>query len=816
MLKNYFKIAWRNIQNNKLFSFINIFGLSIGFTCCLLIGLYILHETSYDHHHKNADRLYEIATTFVKDGKNDPTPNTPAPMAAAMKQEFPEIEETTRILQLFAEDKTLLQYKPDDGETKSFYETKGFAADSTFFRLFSYQFIEGNPLTCLDAPNTVVISEEIAKKLFDNERALNKIIKISSNTNGDTSFAVTGVFRPLRKPTQINPRFFISMKGGSLQQFISEQTDMAGNNMFQTFLLLKPGANPKALEAKFPAFVDKYIGAALKSMGFYKKQFLIPVKDMHLYSGLNSNISTVGSVPSLYILGSIALFTLLLACINFMNLSTARSSKRSSEVGIRKVLGAEKHSLIKQFIGESVLLSFIALLFAFGIALLALPFFSYISGSELALDFSTQWPLTLGFMGIAILTGLLAGSYPAFYLSSFIPVKVLKGRFTNSLSAVALRKGLVIFQFIISVVLIIASVVINKQMQYMRTKDLGFQKDQQIVLPMRSSNAKNIYRALKNEIQKHPLVQNVGASIYYPGIMNPSDIALRREGTTANEGKLVRTNFVDESFLQTLGIQPIAGRLFSSQFPADTNGRVIINLATVKELGFASPNEAVGKKLYFDWRGQNFEYHVVGVVKDFHFQDLHVPIAPYAFYLNSQPFYSYLVVHAKAGSVSTLLNSIGKTWSSLNPNEPFEYSFLDEDFQKNYETEDRRAAMVGFFTTIAILISCLGLFGLAAFSAEQKIKEIGIRKVLGASVSSIVGLLSKDFIKLVVIALFIATPIGWYFMSKWLEDFAYRINIGWWMFAVAGLFAILIAFATISLHAIKAAVANPTKNLRTE
>jgi putative ABC transport system permease protein len=431
-------------------------------------------------------------------------------------------------------------------------------------------------------------------------------------------------------------------------------------------------------------------------------------------------------------------------------------------------------------------------------------------------DLSTQWPLILGFIGIAIITGVLAGSYPAFYLSSFIPVKVLKGRFTNSLSAVALRKGLVVFQFIISVVLIIASVIINRQMQYMRTKDLGFQKEQQIIIPMRSSTAKNIYTPLKNEIQKNPLVQNVGASAYYPGIMNPSDLSLRREGTTADEGKLVRTNFVDETFLQTLGIQPMAGRLFSSAFPADTNRRIVINMATVQQLGFRSPDEAIGKKLLFNWREYAFEYFVVGVVKDFHFQDLHVPIAPYAFFLNNQPSYSYMLVNAKAGNISTLLNSIGKTWRTLNPNEPFEYSFLDEDFQRNYVAEDRRAAMVAFFTTIAILISCLGLFGLAAFSAEQRTKEIGIRKVLGASVGSIVALLSKDFIKLVVIALFIAAPIGWYFMNKWLEDFAYRIDIGWWVFAVAGLFAIIIAFATISLHATKAALANPTNNLRTE
>jgi putative ABC transport system permease protein len=816
MLKNYLKIAWRNMSNNKLFSFLNIFGLATGFTCCIVITLYIVRETSYDTHHKNADRIYELATTFVKDGKDDPKPNTPAPMAAAMRQEFPEIEETTRILQLFAEDKTLLQYKPAIGETKSFYETRGYAADSTFFRLFSYRFIEGNPNTCLDAPGTVVINEEIATKLFGNETALDKIIKISSSTNGDTSFIVSGVFRPLKHPTQIDARFFISMKGGNVQQFIEGQTDMAGNNMFQTFLLLKRGANAKTLEAKFPAFVDKYIGKALESMGFYKKQFLIPVKEMHLHSGMDSNISAVGSTASLYILGAIALFTLLLACINFMNLSTARSSKRSAEVGIRKVLGAERNSLVKQFIGESILMSFIALLLALAITFLSLRLFSYISGTELLLDVFSQWTLILGFIGIAIITGVLAGSYPAFYLSSFIPVKVLKGSFISSLSAVALRKGLVIFQFVISVVLIIASVVIDKQMQYMRTKDLGFQKDQQIIIPMRSSTAKNIYTPLKNEVLKNPFVQNVGASAYYPGIMNPSDLSLRREGTPASEGKLVRTNVVDETFLQTLGIQPMAGRLFSSAFPADTNRRIIINMATVQQLGFRSPDEAIGKKLLFNWREYAFEYYVVGVVKDFHFQDLHIPIAPYAFFLNNQPNYSYLLVNAKAGNIGTLLNGIGKTWRTFNPNEPFEYSFLDEDFQRNYATEDRRAAMVSFFTTIAILISCLGLFGLAAFSAEQRTKEIGIRKVLGASVGTIVSLLSKDFIKLVVIALFIAAPIGWYIMNKWLGDFAYRIDIGWWMFAVAGAFAILIAFATISLHAMKAALSNPTKNLRTE
>ena len=816
MIKSYFISAWRNIKSNKLFSFINVFGLAIGFTCCLLITLYIYHENSYDSYHKNVNNLYELATVFVKDGKEDPKPNTPAPMAAAMKQEYPEIIETTRLLALFAEDKTLLQYRPQNGAPKTFYETKGYAADSTFFRLFTYKFIEGDPNTCLNAPNTVVLSEEIAKKLFGNESAINKTIHISSNSNGDTTFIVTGVFRPFSKPTQIDARFFLSMKGGRVERFAATQTDMAGNNMFNTFFLLKPGSDAKALESKFPAFVEKYIAKSLKEMGFYKKQFLVPVKDMHLYSGMDVNISPVGSVTSLYILGSIALFTLLLACINFMNLSTARSSKRSVEVGIRKVLGAERGALIKQFISESVLMSFIALVLALFITILSLKAFSFMSGAELSFNLSSHWQLLLGFFIVAVITGFIAGSYPAFYLSSFRPVKVLKGKISNSLSAVALRKGLVVFQFVISVVLIIASVVISRQMKYMKTKDLGFAKDQQLIIPLRSNNAKNIYTPLKEAVKKNPLVEQVGATLYYPGIMNPSDMALRKEGKTANDAKLVHTNVIDESLLQTLDIQPVAGRLFSEQFPADTNNRIIINAEAVKEIGFSSPEEAVGSKVFFDWRGESYNYTIVGVVKNFHFKDLRVPIAPYAFFLNKRPYYNYLIVHAKPGNISNLLNQVSKSWSSLNPNEPFEYSFLDDDFQKNYETENRQAAMVAFFTTIAILISCLGLFGLATFSAEQRTKEIGIRKVLGASVTSVVGLLSKDFLKLVLIAFMIAVPAGWYFMNTWLQDFAYRINIGWWVFAIAGLFAVVIAFVTISFQAIKAAVANPVKNLRTE
>jgi len=499
-----------------------------------------------------------------------------------------------------------------------------------------------------------------------------------------------------------------------------------------------------------------------------------------------------------------------------MNLSTARSSKRSAEVGIRKVLGAQRRSLVNQFLGESLLMSMIAFAIALCITKLLLPAFSGVSGRNLSLDFSKQWFIIAGFFVLSAIAGLIAGSYPAFYLSSFKPVKVLKGRFTNSLSAVALRKGLVVFQFIISVVLIIASVVISNQMRYLRSTDLGFAKDQQIVIPLRSTAAKNIYASLKNDIKADPRVQNVGATLYYPGIVNPSDMGLYKEGKTVKDAKDVHTNWIDESLLQTLGIKPVAGRLFSKDFPSDTSQRMILNEQAIKQIGFRSPQEAVGSKVYFDWRGQNYAWTIIGVVKDFHFQDLHVPISPYGFQLNNQPSYNYLIVHSKAADISLLLKSISASWHRLNPNEPFEYSFLDEDFQKNYEAEDRLTAIVGYFTIIAILISCLGLFGLATFSAEQRTKEIGVRKVLGASVAGIVTLLSKDFLKLVAISIVIASPVAWWVMNKWLLDFAYRTNISWAVFALTTILALLIALITISIQAIKAAIANPVKSLRTE
>ncbi|HNA00068.1 MAG TPA: ABC transporter permease [Ferruginibacter sp.] len=818
MIRTYFKIAWNNLRKNKVFSFINIFGLAAGLACCMLITLYIRNEVSYDKYHQHAADIYQLGTNFIREGKETKMSGTPAPVAQAMQFEYPEIEQTTRLLALFNEDKTLLQYNEKNAAPQSFYETKGYIADSSFFRVFTYDFLEGNPATALNEPRTVVLSEEIARKIFGNQPALNKLLHISSGTNGDYDFMVTGVFRPVSKPSHIDARFFLSFKGGEIEQLANRMaTNFANNNMFFTYLQLKPGTDVAALQAKFPAFIDKYAGKDLKAQGFYKKQFLTKLTDIHLYSGMNQNVTPPGSVTYLYILTSIALFTLLIACINFMNLSTARSSKRSAEVGIRKVLGAEKSALVRQFLGESVFMSLIAFVFAFALVWFLLPAFNKLAGKELSLSFSQNTISIIAFLALSVITGIVAGIYPAFYLSSFRPVKVLKGRFSNSLAAVSLRKGLVVFQFVISVALIISSVVIASQMRYLRSADLGFDKDQQVVIPLRSATAKQMYPSLKNELAKLPGVTNVGASLFNPGVFNPSDNLLYKEGQTMNDAKRTRMNWVDAGYLQTLNIKPVAGRLFSEAFPADTSFRMVLNETAIRDIGFPSAQDAVGKKVYFDYQGQQYGFEIVGVVKDFHFEDLHLPITPYGYQLNSNlDNFNYMLVHTRGADMRALLSSIGAGWHRLNPNEPFEYNFLDEEFQKNYQAEDRLAGIVGYFTMIAILICCLGLFGLAAFSAEQRVKEIGVRKVLGASVSGIVGLLSKDFLKLVFVAIVIASPLAWYIMNKWLQDFAYRVDISWWVFVVAGIGAVLIAFITIGFQAIRAATVNPVKSLRTE
>ena len=821
MLTNYLKIAWRNLAKHKAFSFINIVGLAAGLSCSMLISLYLYDELSYDTQHKDVAQLYQIGTVFVRPEGEQKTAATPYAVADALQQEYPEIAATTRLVGLFAEDKTLLRYDAPDNKRRVFYETDGYLADPTFFSFFTYNFLEGRGKSALAAPNAIVLSEEIARKLFGNQPALNKVVHVESNTNGNNDYTVTGVFRPGSVPSHINARFYLSFAGGALSQYVKSQTGMAGNNMFFTYLKLKPGTDARKLEAKFPGFVSKYMRKDLAAAGFDKRQFLTAVPDIHLYTDLTHNVTPNGSLTYLYILLSIAVFTLLIACINFMNLSTARSSSRSGEVGIRKALGAGRGSLVRQFLGESFLFSFFAFLLAIAITWLLIPVFEEVSGKTVIFSPVQMLMVLSGFFGLSLLTGLLAGSYPAFYLASFRPILALKGRIasqkrTGLLAAISLRRGLVVFQFTLSAMLIIASLVIGQQMTFLRSANLGFAKDEQLVIPLRSTTAKASYTTLKNVLASTTQITSVGASAYYPGIFNPEDANFFGEGQHAQDGKRTRTNRVDFNYLHTLAIQPVAGRLFSESFPADTSGRLIVNEQAVKELGYKSAQAAIGQKAYTERSGTREGFTIVGVVKDFHFEDLHLPITPYAFTLNPGGTYNYMVAHVQAGDMQAVLRAVEAVWQKTNPGEPFAYSFLDDEFQKNYVAESRLATVVGYFTFIAILISCLGLFGLASFNVEQRTKEIGIRKVLGATVGNVVLLLSGDFLKLVLIALVLASPLAWYVMQRWLENFAYQTNIGWSIFLLTALVALLITLATVSYQSIKAALMNPVKSLRSE
>ena len=817
MVLSYFKIAWRNIMKSKAYSFINIFGLAAGLACCMLISIYLLYELSYDKGQPEAGQTYQIATQFTGMGRQFTLAATPAPMAAALVRDLPEVNAATRIMSMsLFEDKLMLQYTVPNAEPLAFYEDKGFMADSNFFSFFSYPFVEGDPTKALRSPATIVISTEIAHKLFGNGPAAGKVIKMSSMMNGDHNFTVTGVFRPLDKPSHIDANFFISFAGGDFEQFMRRQAnDFTTNNMFNTYLRLGKDASPATVEAQFPAFLNKYAGKDMETMGIHKRQFLLPLREIHLRSDVPGNVTPPVSKTSLYILASIAAFTLLIACINFMNLATARSAKRSAEVGVRKVLGAVKGSLIGQFLGESVLMSALAFLIAWGVTLLLLPAFSTLTGRHLSLGLPEHLPLLAGFLGLAVFAGLLAGIYPAFYLSSFQPAKVLKGKFSNSLAAISLRRGLVVFQFMISVILIVSTVVINDQMTFMRNQDLGFNQTAEIVIPLRGSEGKRLSRDLEDEFRHIGGVIGTGTAMYYPGLINPSDNLFFREGHSSAEGQDARLNYVDYGYMPALGIKPVAGRIFSSEFPSDTNSRIVLNESAVKALGFASPAAAVGNKVMSTFHGNTYTSEVIGVVKDFHFEDLHLPITPYAFQLRREGG-NYLIVHSRPGAPGPLVASLQAAWKRIDPNEPFEYSFLDEDFQKNYIAEERLSALVRYFTVMAILISCLGLFGLASFSAEQRIREIGIRKVLGASVSGIVVLLSRDFLLLVSIAMVIATVPAWLIMHRWLQDFAYRTSISWTVFAITFGSTLLITLFTISFQAVRAAVSNPVKSLKTE
>jgi putative ABC transport system permease protein len=795
------------LLKNKTFSFINIIGLAIGAMCCIYILLYVQDQYSYDKHHKDVQDIYRVNTTLSLSGDKHNDATSSPPIAPALKADFPEVQQYARVVTTIGVNRHLLTYKE-----KSFYEKDMFYVDSTFFDIFSYHFVKGSPQNALTEPYSIVLFKAVADKLFAADEPIGKSISID-NGYGKHDFKVTGVIDESLGKTHIKASMFVTMHSGGIGDYVLRNQIWAGNNFANAYVKLRPGASAAALEAKIPAFLVKHGEQQLKDLGMQKILHLQPVSSIHTTPGLEIEQSKTVSPSFLYILLIIGIMIQVIACINFMNLSTARASKRAKEVGVRKVIGAGKSDLIKQFLGESFLLSFAGVLLALPLLLMVMPYLNNLTGVVISWAFLGDYRIWLMLAGIILVTGFIAGSYPAFYLSAFQAVKVIKGNFTTHVSAAGIRRSLVVFQFVMAVVLISVIIIIYSQLSYIKNRDLGFNQNQKLVFGFYTNDTQGKMKDFANDLRHMADVKAVTKADNYLGQFIGHDHTVFLQGGNMATGTDAQNIATDEFFVKTHGIHLLNGRDFR---PGDTN-KVLINQTLAKRLGL-DPEKAVGTRLYSEYKPRPATFvEVAGVMKDFNYNSLHIEVRPFMLvYTNDNTQFVNMVASVSSTDYKQLLGKIEAVWHKDVPSAPFDYAFLDSEVQKQYETEVTLSQIINLFTLIAIFVSCLGLFGLAAFSAEQRNKEIGIRKVLGASVTGIVQLLSMDFLKLVFISIIIATPIAWYAMNKWLQDFVYRVNISWWMFVLAGAIAIIIAFVTVSFQSVKAAIANPIKSLRSE
>ncbi|HEX9509103.1 MAG TPA: ABC transporter permease [Puia sp.] len=817
MFKNYLKVALRSLLKRKVFTAINILGLATGMTVCLLIILFIRSELGYDNFEPNADRIYRVVLERKYPERSTSYSIIPQSIGGAIQKEFPEVAVSTGLLDLSGKDNFLVKIGDQPFEEKNVL-----AADSNFFRVFAMPLLAGDTATALQKPNMAVINERTAIKLFGS--AANALGKTFGTEDVKVRFQISGICKDW--PDNSHMQFNILLS--SITFPFAHQTNYTGFSTY-TYLLLNKNASPASLEAKFPRIIEKYVsGEIARSFGVTFQQFLAsgngyhyylqPLPKIHLTSDLEAEMKPNGSMRSVYIFGIIAIFILGIACINFINLSTARSMERAKEVGIRKTFGSEKKSLIFQFLLESVLVSLFSTLLSLLLILVLLPLFNKLSGKELSIIGFLE-PLTLGLLLVfGLLVGLVAGLYPAFVLSSFQPIKVLKGKFQTNKYGTALRNGLVVFQFAISIILIICTIIVNRQMGYMLGDKLGFKKDHIIEIE-RSDLLNEKTRPFRNELAGIAGVEKVSGASSLPGDNGFFGISWQPVGS--RESMTGRGIVVDDQFAATLGLELKEGRFFSKEFSTDSLS-IVLNEKAVSALGLKGP--VIGARLTTTDENFNISpdsphiYTIVGVVKDFHFQTLHQAIAPLIF-ANSAKFGDrtpIISVRIKGDDFKTAIAAIEQTWKKFVPKRPFNYTFLDQTLAEQYRTEQTIQRVFTVFSVLAICIACIGLLGLAAYATQQRIREISIRKVLGASAGSIIGMLSKDFLRLVTISAFIAFPLAWWAMHSWLQGFAYRVGLSWWIFLVAWLISILITLATISFQAIRAAMANPINTLRAE
>ncbi len=809
MLRNYFKIALRNIIHNRVYSAINIFGLALGVACCLLLTLYIQDEISYDKHHERVDDLYRIVTNFQSDVGFNKVGSVSPPIAMTLKDEVPEIETAVRVVNPIGVSQSLIRYQEN-----LFYEKNGLLADSTLFDVFTYNLIEGNSKKALVEANSVVLSATLSQKLFGGEPALNKVISISQGGKL-IDYKVTGVF--LEKfNSHLKANFFTSMTSEGLGEYITKNNEAAnewaGQNFVPSYLKLVPGHDPAAVTEKINEVLMRHGAEAMKALGLRKTLSIEPVKDIYLKSDTGKS----PRITYIYVVGSLALFILLIACINFMNLSTAKATKRASEIGIRKTMGAFRSSLVSQILGEAMIIVFISILISLVIVQLVLPFFNQLTDKTISFNSGNIPYFIATLVGLAIVTGLVAGSYPAFYLSSFQPAQVLKGKLNLGNSAGRLRQALVVFQFTIAIILTCGIFIISRQLDYMIEQDLGFDSQAKIVLPLRTEEAHSQYTALKQAIESNSIVGTVSGTAYIPGTTIFSDMFYYPDGGNMDKAVDIRRNRVDAGYIELLEIKLLAGRTFTNNREMDGDNKLILNHTAATKLGF-EPDEIIGQYLHFDWQGQKYDFEVIGVIDDYHQNSLHEEIKPILFELaGDTESYDYMIASVSSTNFEQTTQFIESTWKSLINDTPFEYSFLDQNIEKQYNEDRRISKIITSFGLIAMAICGLGLYGLSSYMAERRFKEIGIRKVMGASITQIITLMSKEFIKLVVIAFIIAGPIAWYCMTKWLEGFSYKTPIGWSVFVLAGVLALGIALITVSFESVKSAVSNPVDSLRSE
>ncbi len=794
MFKNYFKIAFRNLWRHRVFSGINILGLAVGMTACFLIFLYVRFEMSYDNMHSKSSDIYRIICD-IKTPTETLKPNGPSWAVGPhlMKGDFPQVVASARI----TGDEILVR----KGNVK-FQEKNSIWADSTFFDIFDFKLVRGNRHTALNEILDVVFSESAAKKYFGKTDPLGQTVLL---TGDGLTAKVTGIMQDIPENSTIKADMIVSMNTIT-RKFNPDLDNQWGNYGNNTYVLLKPGASPELFAKQLPAFLEKMNGTEMKKLNMYPTLMLEKLHDVYLRSTRDD--SKTGNIKNVYIFSIVAVFILLIACFNFINLTTARSAERAKEVGIRKVVGAGRQQLTWQYLGESVIVCLIAFFISIGAAALLLPSFNTLAGKTISAGIFEHWGMIGALFIASIGIGLLAGIYPALVLSSFKPVSVLKGRFSTGTKGILLRKVLVISQFTISIALIISVLVVYLQLNFMRGQDLGFSKDQMMILDTYGDPAKE---AFMQTVGALPNVKSVTMSSSVPGGGNPG--AYSQIQNVKGEMQIANLDlyFVDWDYIKQFNIKMAAGRAFSRDFQTDTTQAMILNESAAKQFGYRTPQDAVGRN--FDQWGRKGK--IIGVMKDFHFKSLQDEIKPLS--MRIEPKGCNLVsVKISANNLPATISVIEKKWNTLMPSRPFSYFFLDEFFDKQYRAEQRFGQLFLNFAILAIIISCLGLLGLASYSTMQRTREIGIRKVLGATVPNIVNLLSRDFLKLVAVAVVIASPVAWIVMHRWLQDFAYRIPIFWWVFVVAAITAALIALITVSFQAIKAAVSNPVVSLRSE